>query len=157
VDEWDFDPLTAAPSNTTSGNNARSTENWIRPPTRGVNFATPSATREYMYPWTNQWFTEGCNPSTTYTSPQRNDIDAALANLFAMHNRMHDWAYKLGFTEATWNAQVDNFGNGGLGNDPSTATAKPARSPPARATMPTRTHRRTASRRTRSTGRSGRR
>src|SRR4051794_34940599 len=27
-----------------------------------------------------------------------------------MHNRMHDWAYHLGFTEATWNAQDWNFG-----------------------------------------------
>ena len=27
----------------------------------------------------------------TFTSPQRNDIDAARANLFAMHNRMHDF------------------------------------------------------------------
>ena len=35
-----------------------------------------------------------------------------------MHNRMHDFAYKLGFTETAWNAQVSNFGLGGLGNDP---------------------------------------
>jgi hypothetical protein len=34
-----------------------------------------------------------------------------------MHNREHDWAYHLGFTEALWNMQKDNFGNGGLGND----------------------------------------
>ena len=34
-----------------------------------------------------------------------------------MHNREHDWAYHLGFTEALWNMQKDNFGKGGLGND----------------------------------------
>ena len=34
-----------------------------------------------------------------------------------MHNRMHDWAYQLGFTEATWNLQVVNVAPGGLGND----------------------------------------
>ena len=34
-----------------------------------------------------------------------------------MHNRMHDWAYGLGFTEATWNLQSFNFGRGGAEND----------------------------------------
>ena len=34
-----------------------------------------------------------------------------------MHNRMHDWAYHLGFTEATWNLQVVNLGPDGLGGD----------------------------------------
>ena len=35
-----------------------------------------------------------------------------------MHNRMHDWSYKLGFTETAWNFQRDNDTKGGLGNDP---------------------------------------
>ena len=48
---------------------------------------------------------------------QRNDIDAARANLFAMHNRMHDWSYGLGFTEPTWNLQTYNFNRGGAEND----------------------------------------
>jgi extracellular elastinolytic metalloproteinase len=52
-----------------------------------------------------------------FTSPERNDIDAARANLFAMHNRMHDWAYGLGFTEQTWNLQSFNFNRGGAEND----------------------------------------
>ena len=117
---WDVDPATGLSTNTTSGNNARATEDWnnASPQNFGVNFATPSPTRDYTYAWTNQWFAEKCNPDTTFTSPARNDIDAALANLTAMHNRMHDWSYKLGFTETAWNAQVDNFGLGGLGNDP---------------------------------------
>jgi extracellular elastinolytic metalloproteinase len=34
-----------------------------------------------------------------------------------MHNRMHDFAYNLGFTEAAWNLQAFNFGNGGAEND----------------------------------------
>ena len=41
-----------------------------------------------------------------------------------MHNRMHDWSYQLGFTETTFNAQVDNFGRGGLGNDPEHGNAQ---------------------------------
>ena len=52
-----------------------------------------------------------------FTSPQTNDIDAARAHLFGMHNRMHDWTYHLGFTEETWNLQQDNLGRGGLGGD----------------------------------------
>ena len=56
--------------------------------------------------------------------PLRNDIDAARANLFAMHNRMHDWSYHLGFTETTFNMQDDNFGRGGKMNDPEQGNAQ---------------------------------
>ena len=57
--------------------------------------ATPSPTRDYVYPFTDQWHQARCDPAV-FTSAQRNDADAAIANLFAMHNRMHDWAYHLG-------------------------------------------------------------
>lgn len=115
---WDVDPATGTSTLTTKGNNAIAVHNWFSNDalTVGTETAAPSATRAYTYPWTNQWYAQGCHPDT-FTSPQRNDIDAARANLFAMHNRMHDWAYHLGFTEATWNMQLDNFGKGGLGND----------------------------------------
>jgi extracellular elastinolytic metalloproteinase len=107
------------PTFTTTGNNAFAVHNWFsnNPFTVGTELATPSPTREYTYPWTNQWREQRCNPDTTFTSPQRNDIDAARANLLAMHSREHDWSYHLGFTEALWNMQRDNFGKGGLGND----------------------------------------
>jgi extracellular elastinolytic metalloproteinase len=115
---WDVDPATGLPTNTTSGNNAIGVHNWFNndPFSVGTETSTPRPNRNYDYPWANQWFTEKCNPST-FTSPQANDIDAARANLFAMHNRMHDWSYHLGFTEALFNLQNDNFGKGGLGND----------------------------------------
>ena len=97
--------------------------------------------------------TSGSSSGATRTRrsprPQRNDIDAARANLFAMHNRMHDWSYHLGFTEATFNLQKDNFGRGGLGNDPEQGNAQAGgvtrRSARAsrRATTPTRSRRRT--------------
>ncbi len=123
---WDVDPATGLSSNTTYGNNAFAVHNWNsnNPFSVGTELATPSPTREYTYPWTNQWFEEACNPDTTFTSPERNDIDAARANLFAMHNRMHDWSYHLGFTEALFNLQNDNFGRGGLGNDPERGNAQ---------------------------------
>jgi extracellular elastinolytic metalloproteinase len=116
--EWDLDARTGQPTFLTKGNNARSTEKWLsnRSADQGVNYSA-SDTRDYDYPWTNQWYEEGCSPST-FTSAQRNDIDASTANLFAMHNRMHDWSYKLGFTETTYNMQEFNFGRGGREDDP---------------------------------------
>jgi extracellular elastinolytic metalloproteinase len=115
---WDQDSVTG-PTFTTRGNNALAVHNWFsnNPFTVGTETATPSPDRDYTYPWTNQWLQQRCNPDTTFTSLARNDIDASRANLFAMHNREHDWAYHLGFTEALWNMQKDNFGRGGLGND----------------------------------------
>ncbi|KGN40137.1 peptidase M36 [Knoellia aerolata DSM 18566] len=112
---WDVDPVTGLSTSTTSGNNAFSGERWL-----GFGTVTPAplkSDRNYVYPWTNQWSANRCDPAN-YASPERNDIDAATANLFAMHNRMHDWSYNLGFTESAWNMQRDNAGKGGLGNDP---------------------------------------
>ncbi|HMG25071.1 MAG TPA: M36 family metallopeptidase, partial [Kofleriaceae bacterium] len=43
---------------------------------------------------------------------------AAAVNVFYMANWLHDWYYDSGFTEATRNAQADNFGRGGAGGDP---------------------------------------
>ena len=122
---WDVDAVTNLPTNTSRGNNARGTEKWNANGdiTQGTNFATPSPTREYTYPWTNQWFEEKCNPET-FTSPQRNDLDAAIANLFVGHNRMHDWTYHLGFTERNFNPQAFNFGRGGVENDPEHGNAQ---------------------------------
>jgi extracellular elastinolytic metalloproteinase len=116
--EWDVFPGTG-PTFTTKGNAARSTEKWNSnvSNSQGTNYATPSPTRDYSYGWTNQWYEQRCNPAT-FMSPQRNDIDAATANLFAMHNRMHDWSYYLGFTEPNSNMQERNFGRGGAENDP---------------------------------------
>jgi hypothetical protein len=122
---WDVDVATGASTNTTRGNNARSTEKWNANGdiSQGTVFATPQSDRTYDYAWTNQWFEQSCDPAV-FTSPQRNDIDAATANLFAAHNRMHDWQYHLGFTEVNFNAQVSNFSRGGLGNDPEHGNAQ---------------------------------
>jgi len=42
---------------------------------------------------------------------------AAVTNLFYWNNIIHDVYYTYGFTEAAGNFQVNNYGNGGLGND----------------------------------------
>ncbi|SCL31531.1 Fungalysin metallopeptidase (M36) [Micromonospora nigra] len=111
---WDVDLTTDATTTTTRGNSANTVVSWgagspILP-------ATPRADRRYEYPFTDQWHQARCNPEV-FTSAQRNDADAAAANLFAMHNRMHDWAWHLGFTEATWNLQTVNLTPDGLGGD----------------------------------------
>ena len=74
---WDVDPATGLSTFTTSGNNAFAVHNWTSndPFEVGTEMATPRPARDYRYAWTNQWFEERCNPDTTFTSPQRNDID----------------------------------------------------------------------------------
>jgi MYXO-CTERM domain-containing protein len=42
---------------------------------------------------------------------------AGLVQLFFDLNFLHDWFYEHGFTEAAGNAQLDNFGRGGVGGD----------------------------------------
>jgi len=70
--------------------------------------------REYIFPWQNEWKTRG-RPGKGATSDhpcsygRRRwkygcDIDAAIAQLFVTHNRMHDWSYFLGFTSKTESA-----------------------------------------------------
>lgn len=42
---------------------------------------------------------------------------AAITQLFYDVNFLHDWYYDAGFNEAAGNAQTNNYGRGGLGND----------------------------------------
>ena len=49
---------------------------------------------------------------------------AAVANLFYWNNIIHDIQYQYGFDEAGGNFQVNNFGNGGVGNDDVRAEAQ---------------------------------
>ena len=112
---WDFDPKANAPSNTTRGNNARSAESWTDGGQPGpFQFQPTSSARDYSFPWTNAWNQAQCNPGTPYGTAfvpgESFDIAAAVTNLFAVHNQMHDWTYGLGFTEENWNGQDSNFG-----------------------------------------------
>src|SRR5262249_53108430 len=50
--------------------------------------------------------------------PNQNQGKAALAQIFYTVNWLHDWWYDSGFDEAAGNAQVNNYGRGGFGNDP---------------------------------------
>lgn len=126
---WDHDFTTNAATFTTTGNAALSAESWLSPLTPSVPYRPVSATRDYRFPWTNAWQTSGCDPTVLTHSGgllSDNDIDAAVANLFAQHNRMHDWSYFLGFTERNGNAQFKNLGATGIDreNDPEVGNAQ---------------------------------
>ena len=47
-----------------------------------------------------------------------------MQNLFYLNNAIHDILYRHGFDEAAGNFQIDNFGNGGEGDDPVRAEAQ---------------------------------
>jgi hypothetical protein len=111
---WDLNLATGAPTFTSQGNSANDVVAWGGG-TPATN-ATTSPARNYTYPFTDQWRQARCDPSV-FASAQRNDADAAISNLFAMHNRMHDFASFLGFTESAWNLQAVNLGTSGLGGD----------------------------------------
>jgi large repetitive protein len=51
-------------------------------------------------------------------------IKAGVVSTFFLNNWMHDWWYDSGFTEATGNAQLDNYGRGGVAGDPITVLAQ---------------------------------
>jgi hypothetical protein len=125
---WDsLPPTPGATTFTTRGNNARTALSLLSPLTPSDQYAPVSITRDYIYPWTNTWNTARCNPAVfAGVSPpgEKNDIDAAIVNLFAMHNRMHDWSYFLGFTEENYNMQMSNFDKGGLPADPEVGDAQ---------------------------------
>jgi extracellular elastinolytic metalloproteinase len=105
---WDVNPQTRLSTHTTQGNNAVTAEDWANPLLPSGGQQPVSAQRRYSYAWTNVWQDSGCNPSNFV--PNGNDINAAVTNLFVGHNRFHDFAYKLGFTERNSNAQESNFG-----------------------------------------------
>ncbi len=112
------------PTFTTTGNNAHTREAWVSPLTPGgLSQAPESATRDYTTEFTDAWNNERCDP-TLYAAPGGNDIDLSVGNLFVSHNRMHDYSYYLGFTEANYNMQVENGGRGGVGGDPEVGNAQ---------------------------------
>ncbi len=52
------------------------------------------------------------------------NVDAAIVNLFYWNNLVHDVWHSYGFDEAARNFQVNNYGNGGVGNDAVIANAQ---------------------------------
>jgi extracellular elastinolytic metalloproteinase len=108
---WDFDLHANAPTFTTSGNNAKSATSWVSDIVPSApQFMPVSTARDYSFGWANDWNNRQCNPATPPVPGSTYDDAAAAVNLFVMHNRMHDFAYFLGFTEQNFNGQASNFG-----------------------------------------------
>lgn len=62
-------------------------------------------------------------PFSTAVDP-RTQQAAVVTNLFYYNNFIHDFSYRLGFTESARNFQTNNYGRGGLGNDSVRAEAQ---------------------------------
>lgn len=113
---WDFLTNAQVPSFTTVGNNANTHEAWASPLSPGGLAQAPvSPTQDYTDEFTDAWNNSGCSPAELV--PGGNDILASVTNLFSVHNRMHDYAYYLGFDEGNYNMQLDNLGRGGVEGD----------------------------------------
>lgn len=120
---WDTVGGSGSGTMTTVGNNANTHEAWVNPLAPGGTAQAPvSPTREYTTEFTDAWNNSGCDPSQLH--PGGNDIDATVTNLFVAHNRMHDFSYYLGFTEANYNLQASNLGRGGAEGDEETGNAQ---------------------------------
>ena len=65
-----------------------------------------------------------CDFPIDLTQQPNQYIPAAVTNLFYWNNVVHDVQYQYGFDEAAGNFQVNNYGNGGAGNDDVRAQAQ---------------------------------
>jgi extracellular elastinolytic metalloproteinase len=110
---WDYDARANVTTFTTSGNNNKAATSWASGggPSAPQFMPVSNPNRDYSYAWTNNWNARQCQRAATETPGSTYDDAAATVNLFAMHNRMHDFSYYLGFTEQNFNAQSGNFGN----------------------------------------------
>jgi len=103
------DPWLATNATTTSGNNAESFTDHDNTFTFTAGDTRPEvrAGRVLNYNYNHEIGPLDSDDNTK----------AAAVNVFYIANWMHDWYYDSGFTEATRNAQADNFGRGGAGGD----------------------------------------
>ncbi|WP_148044659.1 M36 family metallopeptidase [Stagnimonas aquatica] len=126
---WDM-LLGLVPTFTTIGNNAITAGGSLSPLTPSVPNPPLTLNRKYDFTFNNAWYKSGCSPLEVLKSQvplsNGNDLSAVTTNLFVMHNRMHDFAYFLGFTEKNYNLQLFNFGLTPLSqqNDPELGTSQ---------------------------------
>lgn len=103
------DPWLAPGSTTTSGNNVDAYADLSSPDgfTSGDRRPTVSSANTFDFTYDFAALPNG-TPS---------QVDAAITMMFVETNYLHDWFYDVGFDEAAGNAQQNNFGRGGFGND----------------------------------------
>ncbi|MFQ3220130.1 MAG: hypothetical protein ACI8R9_000762 [Paraglaciecola sp.] len=103
------DPWLAEDATTTSGNNVFSYADVVAPD----GFTDGDFTADVT---SNHTFDYILRPEETENS--FNNRKAAIVNLFYMTNFLHDFFYNYGFDEASGNAQLSNYGRGGVEGDP---------------------------------------
>jgi uncharacterized protein (TIGR03382 family) len=110
------DPWLPAGATETSGNNASVYADRLSPD--GFNAGDLKATTNSAGTF-DRVYDVTQNPNGTDDQQM-----AAVTQLFYNVNVFHDWYYDDGFTEASGNAQADNFGRGGIAGDPIHAQAQ---------------------------------
>lgn len=109
IPAWDnpFAPVMARPVRPRAPSTATSRTPSPTPP------LAPSPAPSLVF--SDTWRTSRCD--TSVLEPGGNDVGAAVANVFTLHTRLHDWTYRLGFTEERHNLQEENGRAGGIDGD----------------------------------------
>ncbi|WP_324290042.1 myxosortase-dependent M36 family metallopeptidase [Pyxidicoccus sp. MSG2] len=110
------DPWLADDATVTRGNNADAFANLTAPDGYNDGDLRPTVTAPGVFDRTMLFDIQ------PYANAEQ--IAAATTSLFFMNNWLHDWYYDAGFDEESGNAQADNFGRGGIGNDAIRAQAQ---------------------------------
>ncbi|MCM3902528.1 MAG: M36 family metallopeptidase [Pyrinomonadaceae bacterium] len=112
------DPWLPPDATTTVGNNVEAFAD-LSPP----NGFTPGSSDTFAFTTSPNVFDRIFDP-TRPPQENQNQIQAAVTQLFYDINWFHDWYYDSGFKEADGNAQVSNYGRGGLEGDGFSAQAQ---------------------------------
>ncbi len=110
------DPWLAPTATVTTGNNVDAYADLSSPDGFGAGDlrASTTATRTF-----DRTYDTALAPQVSQTQEM-----AAVTQLFYANNFFHDWYYDSGFDEVSRNAQTNNYGRGGIGNDSIRAEAQ---------------------------------
>ena len=104
-----MDPWLPAGATETTGNNVEAYADLASPDGFGTGDLRATTTAAGVF---DRVFDPTAEPNASAAQQQ-----AAITQLFYTVNFLHDWFYDSGFDEAAGNAQENNFGRGGVGND----------------------------------------
>ncbi len=110
------DPWLPDGATVTKGNNANAYADLTAPDGLGAGDFQPTVTSANTFDYL---FDANLAPAANATQTQ-----AAAVQLFYWVNWLHDWFYDYGFAESDGNAQLDNYGRGGLAGDAMRAEAQ---------------------------------
>ena len=122
-----YDTVAGFPTQLTSGNNALTSNAQLSTSLTPGPPATPGVGpgRDFAPAFDDLWAANRCSPAA-FVAADPADIQASIVNLFAGHNQIHDFAYRLGLVEETGALQLDNFGKAGASGDPELGNAQNA-------------------------------